>query len=104
MGCCATRTRPPGKKPLSAAVKRKALSKTASELPPNATRWSMRSMAKAAGISQWAEAELKPHLDEAVKAPTVSETSVHRGNEETYTRAAASVLRGRACGGVHTTR
>ena len=44
------KTRPPGKKPLSAAVKRKVLSKTAAETPSNATHWSVRSMARAVGI------------------------------------------------------
>jgi hypothetical protein len=64
----ADKTRPPSKKPLSAAVKRKVLSKTASELPPNATHWSRSSMAAAMRISPssvgriWAEAGLKPHL------------------------------------------
>ena len=54
--------------PLSAAVKRKVLAKTASETPPDATHWSVRSMATAVGISHtsvqriWAEAGLKPHL------------------------------------------
>jgi transposase len=67
-GLLRDKTRPPGKKPLSAAVKRKVLSKTAGETPPNATHWSVRSMARAAGISHtsvqriWAEAGLKPHL------------------------------------------
>jgi len=67
-GLLRDKTRPPGKKPLSAAVKRKVLSKTAGEKPPNATHWSVRSMAKVAGISHtsvqriWAEAGLKPHL------------------------------------------
>jgi transposase len=62
------KTRPPGKKPLSAAVKRKVLSKTGSELPPNATHWSRSSIAAEMGISPsnvgriWAEAGLKPHL------------------------------------------
>ena len=62
------KTRPPGRKPLSAAVKRKVLAKTASEAPPEATHWSVRSMATAMGISHtsvqriWAEAGLKPHL------------------------------------------
>jgi transposase len=57
-----------GKKPLPAAVKRKVLAKTGSETPPNATHWSVRSMAAAVGISHasvqriWAEAGLKPHL------------------------------------------
>ena len=67
-GLLRDKTRPPGKKPLSAAVMRKVLSKTAGETPPNATHWSVRSMARAAGISHtsvqriWAEAGLKPHL------------------------------------------
>ena len=67
-GLLRDKTRPPGKKPLSAAVKRKVLAKTGSETPPNATHWSVRSMATAVGISHtsvqriWAEAGLKPHL------------------------------------------
>jgi transposase len=67
-GLLRDKTRPPGKKPLSAAVKRKVLAKTASEVPPDATHWSVRSMGTAMGISHtsvqriWAEAGLKPHL------------------------------------------
>ena len=67
-GLLRDKTRPPGKKPLSAAVKRKVLAKAASETPPKATHWSVRSMATAVGISHtsvqriWAEAGLKPHL------------------------------------------
>jgi transposase len=67
-GLLRDKTRPPGKKPLSAALKRKVLTKTASETPPDATHWSVRSMAKVIGISHtsvqriWAEAGLKPHL------------------------------------------
>jgi transposase len=67
-GLLRDKTRPPGRKPLSLAVKRKVLSKTASELPPNATHWSRSSMAAVMGISPssvgriWAEAGLKPHL------------------------------------------
>jgi len=67
-GLLRDKTRPPGTKPLSGAVKRKVLTKTASETPPNATHWSVRSMAQAIGISHtsvqriWAEAGLKPHL------------------------------------------
>src|SRR5712672_3287685 len=67
-GLLRDKTRPPGKKPLSAAVRRKVLAKTASEMPPDATHWSVRSMATAMGISHtsvqriWAEAGLKPHL------------------------------------------
>ncbi|MFX8071326.1 IS630 family transposase, partial [Acinetobacter baumannii] len=44
------------------------LAKTVRETPPAATHWSVRTMAKAMGISHtsvqriWAEAGLKPHL------------------------------------------
>ncbi len=62
------KTRPPGRKPLPAALKAKVLAKTVRETPPAATHWSVRTMAKAMGISHtsvqriWAEAGLKPHL------------------------------------------
>jgi transposase len=67
-GLTRDKTRKPGRARLSAAVKRKVLAKTSSEAPPNATHWSVRSMAKVMGISHtsvqriWAEAGLKPHL------------------------------------------
>jgi transposase len=67
-GLTRDKTRKPGRAPLPAAVKRKVLAKTASEAPPNATHWSVRSMAKVMGISHasvqriWVEAGLKPHL------------------------------------------
>lgn len=67
------KTRPPGTKPLPDAVKRKVLAKTATETPPDATQWSVRSMAAAVGISHtsvqkiWAEAGLKPHLARTFK-------------------------------------
>jgi transposase len=62
------KTRPPGRKPLSADLKAKVLAKTARETPTDATHWSVRTMAKAMGISRtsvqriWREAGLKPHL------------------------------------------
>jgi len=62
------KTRPPGRKPLTAGLKAKVLAKTARETPANATHWSVRTMAAAFGISHtsvqriWAEAGLKPHL------------------------------------------
>jgi hypothetical protein len=34
------KTRPPGKKPLPVAIRRKVLTKTANETPANATHWS----------------------------------------------------------------
>ena len=62
------KTRPPGTPPLPDEIKAKVLAKTATETPPNATHWSVRSMAKAVGISHtsvqriWREAGIKPHL------------------------------------------
>jgi transposase len=67
-GLLRDKTRPPGRKPLGAALKAKVLAKTVRETPPDATHWSVRTMAKAVGISRtsvqriWAEAGLKPHL------------------------------------------
>ena len=59
----------PGRKPkLSAAKVRQVIKATLETTPPNATHWSVRSMAKAQGISRmavqrlWAAHELKPHL------------------------------------------
>src|SRR5258707_388822 len=66
-GLLRDKTRPPGTKPLSAAIKRKVLAKAASQTPPAATHWSVRTMAAEVGISHtsvqriWAEAGLKPH-------------------------------------------
>jgi len=62
------RSKPPGKKPLTAEIKRKVLEKTVKERPANATHWSVRAMGEEMGISHtsvqriWAEAGLKPHL------------------------------------------
>src|SRR5215510_80568 len=67
-GLLRDKSRPPGTKPLSAAIKRRVLAKTASQTPPDATHWSVRTMAAEMGISHtsvqriWAEAGLKPHL------------------------------------------
>ena len=67
-GLLRDKTRPSRKLPLAAEVKLMVLTKTANETPANATHWSVRSMAKAVGISHtsvqriWAEADLKPHL------------------------------------------
>jgi transposase len=67
-GLLRDKTRPPGRKPLSQKLRLKVLKMTASETPPNATHWSVRTMAKAVGISRtsvqriWADAGLKPHL------------------------------------------
>ncbi|NJO35251.1 MAG: helix-turn-helix domain-containing protein, partial [Rhodospirillales bacterium] len=67
------KTRPPGRKQLAPDLKAKVLAKTASETPPDATHWSVRTMAKAMGISHtsvqriWREAGLKPHLSAKFK-------------------------------------
>ena len=67
-GLLRDKTRPPGRKPFGAKVKAAVLAKTTTETPPAATHWSVRTMAKAMGISRssvqriWAEAGIKPHL------------------------------------------
>ena len=72
-GLVRDKTRPSRKPPLSDEIKRKVLAKTARETPPDATHWSVRSMAKAIGISHtsvqriWREAGLKPHLTRSFK-------------------------------------
>ena len=61
-------TRPSRVKPLSAETIKRVVHKTLHEKPPNATHWSTRSMAAAAGISYssvqriWRAHGLKPHL------------------------------------------
>jgi transposase len=75
-GLLRDKTRPPGTPPLPESVRQKVLAKTASETPPNATHWSVRTMAKATGISRtsvqriWKEAGLKPHLVKRFKVST----------------------------------
>ena len=75
-GLVRDKTRPPGTPPLPESVRQKVLAKTASETPPSATHWSVRTMAKATGISRtsvqriWKEAGLKPHLVKRFKIST----------------------------------
>ena len=70
------RPKPPGRKPISAAIKLKVVEKTVKERPVNATHWSVRTMAKEMGISHtsvqriWAEHDLKPHLVKRFKVST----------------------------------
>src|ERR1700731_4671496 len=45
------RTKPPGKKPISAAIKLKIVEKTVKEHPAAATHWSVRTMAEEMGVS-----------------------------------------------------
>ena len=59
----------PGRKPkLSAAKVRRVIKATLETTPPNATHWSVRSMAEVQGLSRmtvqriWAAHDLKPHL------------------------------------------
>ncbi len=67
-GLLRDRNRGTGKPPLGAAVTSQVLAKTLGEAPPNATHWSLRSMAKAVGIGHtsvqriWAAHGLKPHF------------------------------------------
>ena len=51
-GLCRDKTRPPGKPPLGAAVVSRVIAKTKTETPPDATHWSLRTMAKAVGIQE----------------------------------------------------
>src|ERR1700730_6127088 len=66
-------TRPPGRKPLTAETIKRVVQITLHEKPANATQWSARSMAKAAGISYtsvqriWRAHGLKPHLVKTFK-------------------------------------
>ena len=66
-------TRPPRKKPLSAETIAKIVHMTLHTKPAAATHWSLRSMAKAAGVSPssvqriWKAHGLKPHLTRTFK-------------------------------------
>ena len=66
-------TRPPRRKPLAAEKIKQVVHMTLHEKPPNATHWSMRSMAASAGISYssvqriWHAHGLKPHLVKTFK-------------------------------------
>jgi transposase len=66
-------TRPPRRKPLTSEKIEDVVHMTLHEKPPNATHWSVRSMAAAAGISHtsvqriWRAHGLKPHLIKTFK-------------------------------------
>ena len=72
-GLLRDKSRPPGTPPLDPAIKTLVLTKTMRETPPDATHWSVRSMARAVGISHtsvqniWREHGLKPHLVDTFK-------------------------------------
>jgi transposase len=61
-------TRPPGRKPLPRSAVERVVQMTLHELPPGATHWSARMLARAVGIGHgavqriWAAHGLKPHL------------------------------------------
>jgi transposase len=61
-------SRPPGKKPLPKSMVERVVQMTLHELPPHATHWSARRLAKAVGVGHgavqkiWAAHGLKPHL------------------------------------------
>ena len=67
------KSKPPGKKPLTDTVRLAVVEKTAKERPADATHWSVRSMAKVAGVSHtsvqriWKAHGLKPHLTKTFK-------------------------------------
>jgi transposase len=66
-------TRPPRRKPLTAEKIKQVVHMTLNQTPPNATHWSLRSMAAATGISYssvqriWHAHGLKPHLTRTFK-------------------------------------
>ncbi len=72
-GLCRDKTRPPGKLPLAMEVVNRVLEKTMTQTPPDATHWSLRTMATAVGIAPssvqaiWKAHGLKPHLVDTFK-------------------------------------
>ena len=67
-------SRPPRRKPLSGAAINKVVNMTLHAKPPAPTRWSVRAMAKACGLSPssvqriWKAHGLKPHLTRDLQA------------------------------------
>jgi transposase len=78
-------TRPSRVKPLTAEKIKQVVHMTLHEKPPNATHWSMRSMAAAAGISYssvqriWHVHGLKPHLTKTFKVLIPLDVAHHSG-------------------------
>jgi len=72
-GLLRDKSRPPGKAPLSPETVQRVVHMTLYETPAKATHWSLRTMAKAAGIApssvhgMWKAHGLKPHLVETFK-------------------------------------
>lgn len=75
-GLLRDKTRPPGKKPLSAGTVAQVLTLTCSEPPEETTHWTGRAMAKAVGISLravqriWEAHRLQPHRIRTFKRST----------------------------------
>lgn len=97
-------TRPSRAKPLSPDKIKQVVHMTLHEKPPNATHWSVRSMAAVAGVSYssvqriWRAHGLKPHLVETFKVPCFCRDARHRRVSRTE-RALANCWPGqvRAC-------
>jgi transposase len=66
-------SRPPGKKPVPPETVQRVVEMTLHEKPPNGTHWSVRTMARATGLSHttvqriWHAHEFKPHLTKTFK-------------------------------------
>src|SRR5829696_5804237 len=69
-------SRPPGKTPVPPARVKHVVERTLHSRPPKGTHWSVRTMAKAVGLSHttvqriWQAHELKPHLAKTFKLST----------------------------------
>ena len=72
-GLCRDKTRPPGKAPLAVELVNRVLEKTMTQTPPDATHWSLRTMAAVVGIAPSSVQAiskphgLKPHLVDTFK-------------------------------------
>ena len=104
-GLCRDKTRPPGKPPLGAAVVSRVIAKTKTETPPDATHWSLRTMAKAVGIAPssvqaiWKAHGLKPHREGRGRGWPVSQPAGtrHRAVEVPHGRVPEKTFPAMAC-------
>ena len=85
-GLLRDKTRPPGRTPLAAAVVDRMVELTMRDPPGEATHWTGRAMAKAAGISLrsvqriWAAHGLQPHRIKAFK-PSIAPSRACRSRK-----------------------
>ena len=91
------RSKPPGRKPLSAAIKLEVVEKTVKERPANATHWSVRSMAEEMGISHTSVQRIRRDtLTSGPQLKTAIENWIeHRKNNPkpfTWTKSAAKIV------------